>query len=393
MVSLTRESARLTLPQPRSTTVTPPQRFNPSPLESGATLTVDLQAIVANWRMLAAGVGTARCAAVVKADAYGCGIEEVVPALAAAGADTFFVAHGSEGIRARAVAPDATIYVLNGLPPGASVTMLAGGLLPVLGSMAEIEEWAQQGEGGAAALHIDTGMNRLGLNLEEAAVVAKRHAQAQLGFQPSLIMSHLACADEPESPLNAIQLARFRAVRALFPDVAASLANSAATHQSGDWCFDLCRPGIALYGGTPYASLPNPMLPVVSLASRIIQLRDAAAGETVGYGARQRLTRPTRLAILSTGYADGYLRLAGSSDDRSGAEAIVNGKRCPLVGRVSMDLIAIDVTEAGALTRGDYACLIGQGITVDEVAAHAETIGYEVLTSLGKRYHRVYVRA
>ncbi|GGE46960.1 alanine racemase [Agaricicola taiwanensis] len=363
---------------------------SPPALETGALLTIDLGAIVSNWRHLAERASPAECAAVVKANAYGCGITRVAGALSAAGAKTFFVAHAFEGREARQAAPDAAIYVLNGLPPGGAAEMAADRLRPVLGSMAEIEDWSINGDAHPAAIHVDTGMNRLGLSHEEAKVVAERHASGRLGFSPSLFMSHLACADDPEHPLNALQLDRFRQARALFPQVPASLANSAATHQGGDWRFDLCRPGIALYGGNPYVGSANPMRPVVRLEARVIQVREAAAGDTVGYGATQRLTRRSQLAILSIGYADGYFRLAGSSDAKAGAEAVIAGKRCPLVGRISMDLMAVDITDAPAVRRGDMAVLLGEGIDVDEVAAHAQTIGYEVLTDLGRRYHRIY---
>lgn len=369
--------------QPRTITASPCQH------ETGATLTIDLTAIVANWRFLADKAAPGECAAVVKADAYGCGIPEVVTALSAAGAKTFFVAHLFEARKVMAAAPAATVYVLNGMAPG-SAAMLAGlGLRPVLGSMAEIDEWAALATPASAAIHIDTGMNRLGLSVAEARTVAERHSAGKLGFQPSLVMSHLACADEPEHPLNARQRATFEIARGLFPDIPASLANSAGTLQ-GDVRHDLCRPGIALYGGNPFATRLNPMQPVVQLESRIIQVRATPAGETVGYGARQTLKRPSRIAVLSTGYADGYFRLAGSTDDAPGAEAIVAEHRCPLIGRISMDLIAIDVTDAPSAARGDMAVLLGDGIGVDDLAAHAGTIGYEVLTSLGRRYHRTY---
>jgi alanine racemase len=366
---------------------------SPSKDRTGGVLTIDLAAIVANWRLLAGRAAPAECAAVVKADAYGCGIPDVVAALAKAGARTFFVAHAFEGLQARSAAPDAAVYVLNGLVPGSAADLLQQGLRPVLGSMAEIEEWAQAAGGAPAAIHVDTGMNRLGLTPEEARGLAARIASGALPVRPSLVMSHLACADEPDHPLNARQLAAFRGTAAHFPGVATSLANSAATHQAGHYRFDLCRPGVALYGGNPYADRPNPMAPAVRLEARIIQVRDVPSGETVGYGAAQKLNSDTRVAILSLGYADGYFRLAGSATDARGAEVIVSGVRCPLVGRVSMDLVAVDVTAVQDAARGDMAVLLGDGITVDDLAAHARTIGYEVLTNLGHRYHRVYRQA
>jgi alanine racemase len=208
-------------------------------------------------------------------------------------------------------------------------------------------------------------------------------------------MSHLACADEPAHPMNAKQVAAFRAIAALFPGTPASLANSAGLLAQKDTHFDLVRPGIALYGGRAVIGAENPMRPVVRLDLRIVQVRRAARGEPVGYGAAEHLKRDSRIAVCAAGYADGIFRAAGSSDKRSGAEAVVAGRRCPLVGRVSMDLIAVDVTEVpeAEVKRGDFAALIGDGITVDDFAAHAGTIGYEVLANLGRRYARIYLGA
>jgi len=221
--------------------------------------------------------------------------------------------------------------------------------------------------------------------------VAAQLAGGTLGFTPCLVMSHRACADVPGHPLTARQLGRFREMAALFPGIPASLANSAATLEGGDFRFDLCRPGIALYGGAARSGEPE-TAPVVRLEARVIQVRAGNPGETVGYGATQTLTRPSKIAVLSLGYADGVLRMASSSDAHPGASVMLNGARCPLIGRISMDLVAVDVTDANpAVQRGDRAVLLGDGIGVDELAHHAGTIGYEVLTSLGQRYQRVYV--
>jgi alanine racemase len=193
--------------------------------------------------------------------------------------------------------------------------------------------------------------------------------------------------------MNAKQIAAFRGVKALFPGIPASLANSAGVLAHPDARFDLVRPGIALYGGRAVTGAENPMRPVVRLDLRIVQVRHAARGETVGYGAAQTLKHDSRIAVCAAGYADGIFRAAGSSDKRSGAEAVVAGRRCPLVGRVSMDLIAIDITEVpeAEVKRGDFATLIGEGISIDDLAAHAGTIGYEVLTGLSRRFARDYV--
>jgi alanine racemase len=363
----------------------------PPEAEAGGILTIDLSAIVANWRALGARAGNAACAAVVKADAYGCGIEPVVGALAKAGCRTFFVAHLDEARRVRAVASDAAIYVLNGFMPGTGRAYLEADLRPVIVSWPEWDEWsalcAETGWRGGAALHLDTGMNRLGFPSSAAAELASR-----AGNDPgvALVMSHFACSEE-DHPLNAVQIERFGAIRALFPGIAGSLANSSGIFLGANAHHDLARPGVALYGANPTPGKPNPMRPVVSLAGRIVQVRNVEPGATVGYSATWTAKRPTRLAVASVGYADGFSRAASASDARPGAEALVAGQRCPLAGRVSMDLMAIDVTDvARDVARGDFATLLGDGIGVDDLAARAGTISYEVLTSLGRRYRRVY---
>jgi alanine racemase len=331
---------------------------------------------------------------VLKADAYGLGTVPVAKALSDEGARTFFVAHPNEARAVRAVLPGAIIYVLNGLASGGAPALAETGARPVLGSLSEIEEWAgftrANDLAGEAALHVDTGMNRLGITPGEAAELAGRR---NLGFVPSLIMSHLACADTPDHPANARQLNAFRNVSALFPEMPASLANSAATLSGGPLSFDLCRPGIALYGGNPFTDVENPMQPVVKLEARIIQIRAVHEGEKVGYGAAETVLRPTLLAVLSIGYADGLIRAAGSSDTHKGADAVIAGTRCAFVGRVSMDVTAVDITALppGSVAPGDYATILGDGITMDELGAAAGTIGYEVLTRLGSRLARTYV--
>jgi alanine racemase len=364
----------------------------PVETEAGGILTIDLGALVANWRILRKRAAPAQCAAVVKADAYGCGIEPVVGALAQAGCATFFVAHLGEGRRVRATTADAAIYVLNGLLPGTAPAYAPVNLRPVIGSRAELEEWnafrASSGWRGEAALHFDTGMSRLGFAFEDANAVA-----SGLGNDHgiALIMSHFACSEE-EHPLNAIQIARFKGVRAHFGAIAGSLANSSGVFLGRDAHHDLVRPGVALYGVNPRPGEPNPMQPVVSLRGRIVQTREVPQSATVGYSATWTAKRPTRLAVVSVGYADGFLRAGSAGDGRAGAEAIVAGRRCPLAGRVSMDLIAIDVTDlpAARVGRGDLVTLIGDDISIDDVAGRAGTIGYEVLTSLGRRYRRIY---
>ena len=366
--------------------------------EAGARLTIALDALTANWRDLAARAAPAACAAVVKADAYGTGLEHAVPALWGAGCRTFFVALPVEARRLRAVAPAATIYVLSGLLPGAETALAACRARPVLGSLAEIARWAafcgDAGERLPAAIHIDTGMNRLGLSHSEVATVAARRDLLE-AFETTLIISHLACADTPDHPLNAMQVERFEALRRHLPAAPASLANSGGTLLGAPYLFDLVRPGIALYGGRALADRPNPMRPVVRLDARIVQLRSARAGETVGYGGAQTLRRDTQIAVLSAGYGDGYLRAAGASNDQGGATAHIDGHPAPILGRVSMDSITIDVTDVPdhLVQPGAYVELLGPRFSVDDLAERAGTIGYEVLTSLGRRYHRAHMGA
>lgn len=370
---------------------TNPSKRGPAPI-SGARLTIDLDALAANWNLLDRHAAAAETGAAVKADGYGLGLEPVVRALSAAGCRTFFVALPEEGVRARRVAPDAVIYVLAGLIDGSAETLIANDLRPALHSLIEIEEWAAHRERGArtgSAIHVDTGMNRLGLSLHEALALA-RDPGLLAAVAPSLIMSHLACSDTPGHPQNVRQLALFREIRAEFPDIPASLANSAGVFLGEEYHFDLIRPGIALYGVGPVAGVENTMRPVVTAEARVLAVREAEAGETVGYGATETLKRASRIAILAAGYADGYHRLAGSSDERRGAFVSIRGARAPLVGRVSMDLMAVDVTDLRLVARGDWAELFGHAIPIDQVAHAADTIGYELLTSLGKRYARTY---
>jgi len=359
-------------------------------------ITIDLAALAANWRTMRDLAAGAETAAVVKADGYGLGAEPVTRALLDTGCRTFFIATAAEGAGVRRIAPHAVVYVLGGLVEGGAARLIESHLRPVLGSLAEAEEWAAAAHASEAALpaaiHVDTGMNRLGLTFEEAQTLADRLALLG-GFEPTLVMSHLACADEPAHALNARQRDAFAAVRALFPGVPGSLANSAGVMLGPAYHHDLVRPGIALYGGSPRGEIPGPMRPVVRAEAQILRVRRAAAGETVGYGATQRLRRDTVLAILAAGYADGYHRAGSSSDARPGAEIAIAGRRAPLVGRVSMDLMAADVTDLppGLAVRGAWAELFGDTVSVTEAAARAGTIDYELLTQLGRRAERVYV--
>jgi alanine racemase len=357
-------------------------------------LTVDLDAIIANWRKLEKTAVPAECAAVIKADAYGCGVDPVARALAAAGCKTFFVATLDEARAARAAVPSAAIYVLDGFFQNSGDAYAKIDARPVIGDLNELAEWdvfcRRSGWAGSAAIHIDTGMNRLGLTVTEAQGIVPRINAGDHGI--SLVMSHLACAENLNHPLNARQLTSFREIASLYSGVPASLSNSSGVFLGPQFQFDLVRPGAALYGINPTPEADNPMQPVVELKARIAQIRNVERGESVGYGGTWTTRRPTRLAIVSAGYADGYFRAGGSNDGTRGAEVVVAGKRCPVAGRISMDLMAVDITDlpSNAARRGHMVTLIGEGITVDELAHHFGTIGYEVLTSLGPRYARVY---
>lgn len=354
-----------------------------APPGAQATLTVDLGAVAANWRALAAQSGGAECGAAVKADAYGVGLATVVPALARAGCRTFFVAHLGEALALRRLAPAATIYLLNGLPPADVETLAANAIRPVLADADQIARW-RAGGAGPCALQIDTGMNRLGLRWDaDAPDPADLSA---LGV--TLLMSHFVASEEPDNPLNATQIARFAHWRARYPDSPASLANSSGCFLPDVPGYALTRPGYALYGGNPTPDAPNPMRDVVRLAAPILSIRAIPAGESCGYNAIWTAARPSRIAAVGVGYADGYPRACGGGDARPGGFARVEGRRVPIVGRVSMDLTLLDVTDAPDARVGSEAVLIGDGIGVDEVGGWAGTNGYEVLTRLGPRYAR-----
>jgi alanine racemase len=370
--------------------------MNASP-PSGApgVLTIDVAALADNWRLLARRAAPGDCAAVVKANGYGLGIGTIAPPLYAAGCRAFFVAQISEGERLRALLPqaDARIYVLNGLEAKADplADYSAFRLAPAIGGAAELERWAAfartQGRPPPAALHLDTGMNRLGFE----SLDALRAAAAAAGESGAdLLMSHFVSSEEPDNPLNALQIARFDAARAAFPALKTSLANSSGLFLPKLPAFDLGRPGYALYGGNPTPGRPNPMKPVAALDVAIQQTRWIEKGETCGYNGQWKARRRTRLATLLAGYADGLPRAAGAVEGRDGAEVEIAGRRCPLVGRMSMDLIIADVTDLAenAARPGEFARLFGGAVSLDEFAERAGTIGYTVLTGLSPRYAR-----
>jgi len=366
----------------------------PPESEAGGVLTIDLSAIEANWKRLRSNATPAECGAVVKGDGYGCGLEPVVAQLYHAGCTTFFVADLSEGKRARAIAPEAIIYILNGVPPGTGPVFAEHYLQPVIGSTSELAEWdtfcTSSGWHGGFALHVDTGMNRLGVTIEEAAAIAPRLSSENHGM--TLLMSHLIAAETPDNARNHDQMVAFREVRRMFRGIPASLANSSGIYLGRSALCDLVRPGVALFGLNPTPGKPNPMYRVVELKARITLIRRVDIAQTVGYSATWTARRISRIAIIGVGYADGYLRSGSGDDNKPGGNVLIAGIKCPIVGRISMDLTAIDITDLppNAAKRGDYVTLIGEGLELEEVAEQAGTIGYEILTSLGHRYARIY---
>ncbi len=363
----------------------------PEPIRamSQAILTIDLAALAANWRFLADRARGSECAAVVKADAYGLGVAPVAKALLAAGCRSFFVAHLSEGELLRAIAPEARIFVLNGLAPTCSALYAQARLIPVLGSLPEIAEWADfcrlDGSPHPAAIHIDTGMNRLGLAVRDLP-----RARALMdAFQPVLAMSHFVSAEDTSAPRNHAQIVRFEEACDALPPMPASLCNSSGLYLDEAPYLDLVRPGYALYGGNPTPGNDNPMRRVVELEAVILQVREIPGGETAGYNARWTAPSRRKLATIGLGYADGFLR--SGTGGPIGVEVFVDGRYCPVVGRISMDLSIIDISDAGPLRRGDRVEILGPNISVDELASQAGTIGYEILTDLGRRFKRVYL--
>ena len=364
------------------------------PQSATGVLTIDLAAICENYRRLHQAGGMRGTAAMVKADAYGLGAEAVAPALARCGARSFFVSTLDEGLALRpcldAAVPACSIYVLNGPMAGCEALYQEQKLLPVLNSLGQLEAWRRYNKARdqvlPAALHLDTGMSRLGFPPQELEKLAE-HQDLLAGTLPVLVMSHLVSSEEADNPLNPRQLEAFKAAIARLPKAPASLANSSGIFLGEDYHFDLVRPGAALFGVNPTPGKTNPMSQVVNLKGKILQVRWIDAPQSVGYGATHKVKRPARIATVAAGYADGAFR---SLSNRGKAWAA--GREVPVVGRVSMDLLTIDITELhpDALGPGDFVDLLCAEHDVDALAQEAGTIGYEILTGLGRRYHRIY---
>lgn len=363
--------------------------------EAGGILKVDLNAIACNWEELAKRTN-AECAAVVKADAYGCGIDPVAGTLAEVGCRTFIVSDLAEAKRVRAAAPRSIIYVLNGLYAGTEPVYAQIDARPVINTLIELAEWdvfaATSGWTGGFALNVDTGNSRLGFSLEEAAGLAARAHSTQHGIR--LLMSRLDHPEISDHPLNDTQIDQFHELRRLFGGVDASLAGSSGVFLGAKAHFSLVRVGASLLGINPTPGRRNPMRPVIELRARIVQVRNLEPGETIAYDASGPIKRRTRVALVPIGYADGYPRPAGPLDNP--LRAIVGGKPCKIAGRVSIDLMAIDVTDLpdpGAARRGALVTLIGGEIGIDQVATAAQANGREILSGLGRRLHRLYYAA
>jgi alanine racemase len=348
----------------------------------GATLEIDLAAIVANWRDLV-GRHAGPVAGVLKADAYGLGASRVGPVLHAAGCRHFFVALLDEALALRPLLPGAMIAVLNGVIPGTEPIYAAQDITPVLASLDDIERWRPYAA-QPAILHIDTGMSRLGLDRRELDILASEPRRLD-GMVLRYVMTHLVSAELPDDPMNRQQHQRFSAARMRLAAAPFSLANSSGIFLGADFASDLARPGAALYGLNPTPHLANPMRCTVRLTARVIQVRDVVAGDSVGYNATWIAERPSRIATVGVGYADGWARALSSR-----GHALFDGAPVPLVGRVSMDLMTFDVTDHPRLTAGQSLELLGPGLPPDDVARDANTNGYNILTALGRRYHRVY---
>ncbi|MDP6952718.1 MAG: alanine racemase [Alphaproteobacteria bacterium] len=362
-----------------------------------ARLIIDLAAIRRNWLEIRNRIPAgARAGAVVKADAYGLGMAQIAPLLAAAGCKDFFVATLDEGVGLRGILPEADITVLNGCPAGSEADLVAANLRPALNDLGAIERWREQARRTETALpaviHLDTGMARLGLSPGEVARLAEEPDRLA-GLAPSLVMSHLACADEAQHPMNGEQLARFRTLRQSLPAMPASLAASSGVFLGPDYAFDLVRPGAALYGINPTPWAVNPMVQVLHLKARIVALREIDAPLSVGYGATYRASGKTRIATVPIGYADGYPRALGNQASGYLANGDASSPPLPVVGRVSMDLVTLDVSAVppDQVGIGTVITLIGPHCTLDTLAAESGTIGYELLVRLGRRVPRSYI--
>ncbi|AKK19900.1 alanine racemase [Candidatus Liberibacter africanus] len=361
-------------------------------------LTIDLTALKNNWHSVNQLSGSARTAAVVKDDAYGLGLEKIAIALYNAGAQDFFVTDVAEGVKLRSYLPKAKIFVLYGINPGEEKHLFNANLIPVISSISQLSFYGKLISSGVChpyALQVDTGFNRLGLSLEEALDFAQNYLNKK-SDNLSLIMSHLACADDPKSHVNSVQLKRFRTLVTYYKGVEASLVSSAGILLGSDYHFQLTRPGISLYGGTHTINKSHPMETVVTAEARIIQIRKSLAGEIISYGGGKKLTRNSLIAVASIGYADGYPLTMSRLDSKnkpflfSGGEGFVKGYTAPVLGKITMDMTMFDITDSPGIKVGDYIQVFGSHIKLDDVAVASGTTNYDLLVRIGKRYAKFY---
>lgn len=353
-------------------------------------MTVNLDALARNYRLLRKTAAPAKCGAVVKANAYGLGVEAVANCLFEEGCRHFFVATVTEGIELRQQFATAEIFVLAGAQAGEERTLRGANLIPVLNSHEQIVRWVELGESKRypVIVHLDTGMKRLGLDMREINQVAL-DSRVMSGLEIAYLMTHLACADEPANSFNQQQVDLFEGLCQRFPDARTSIGNSAGMLTAEQYRGDLVRPGIALYGGNPFAYARNPMEVVVTLQAPILQVQEVTSATTVGYGATRRIAAPARLATVGVGYADGIPRALSNC-----GEAYLGDSRVPIVGQVSMDLLTLDVSSVGRqyVYPGASVELIGRNMLLDDAAKAAGTIGNELLTGFGSRWERRFVR-
>ena len=354
-----------------------------------STLTIDLGAIGNNYLLLKNKITPAICGAVVKADSYGLGADIVSSHLYDLGCNDFFVANIEEALSLRkSLNTKANIYVFGGIREKQEDIFIHNNIIPVLNTEYEIYIWnkftVNLDYKPKAVIHIDTGMNRLGIKFEYAINNINLFQSINIDF----FITHMACADDVESEYNKIQLDKFSQFKELFPDKKFSLANSSSIFLGADYHFDIARPGSALYGVNPTPHKDNPMHNVINLDSKIIQINSYKKGEYIGYSSSYKLNHDSVIATIPIGYADGYLRSLSNN-----SYVYINGNKAPLVGRVSMDLITIDITNISKEFQqvGQVVEIIGNNITVDDLANQAGTIGYEILTSLGSRFKRSYI--
>lgn len=358
---------------------------------SASKLKIDLQAIVDNYNILNIKTHYTTVASVIKANAYGLGVEEIAPILRTAGCNDFFVATIDEALVVRKILPKkCKIAVFNGVLKGEEDVFARYDIQPVLNSVEQVNLWIEHTKKTQIKLpcmiHVDSGMNRLGITLHELEKLVNNKTIKKINLK--MVLSHLACADEPNNNMNIEQLNIVNKIRELLPKTPTSFANSYGIFLGKEYYFEMVRPGIALYGGNPTPGKSNPMKPVVNLTSNIMQVRNIDSPQTVGYGATRKLKKGSRIAILPVGYADGYFRNLGNI-----ANCAIDGHKIPVVGRVSMDLITIDITSIkDSVNVGDEVEILGNTIKLDYLAAKANTIDYEILTSLGSRYKRVYTK-